>query len=206
MDPDKISEDQIVDLVLGRGLPSPGERVREAMLSDPDVAALHSEWTDILATLPAERKAQQAMRHRAMGRVMRRLPEARTRQSESEPWALHRSWKGLCIGLAATAFVVVLAGYVAVRSGQPPSEYVRVHQTTVPSEHAASAVRYVEFQSAGRELGTEACPYGTLDRVIASADTDVIVKIRRGSTGETPRIAKPMTLVAVAGPVRIGVE
>lgn len=63
---------------------------------------------------------------------------------------------------------------------------------------------WVDFNYAGRELGTYDFPYNTLAEGMAGVAPRGVVKVRRGATREKPHLTVPVTIEAVGGAVTIG--
>lgn len=67
------------------------------------------------------------------------------------------------------------------------------------------ATTWVDFQWGGAEAGSQTQPFDTLGEGITTVVTGGTVNIKAGQSTETPRITKPLLLIAVGGTVRIGV-
>lgn len=63
---------------------------------------------------------------------------------------------------------------------------------------------WVHFDHPGREIGTFELPYNTLAEGTSHVASGGTLKIKAGSTPETPQLVKPVTIEAVGGPVTIG--
>lgn len=63
---------------------------------------------------------------------------------------------------------------------------------------------WVQFNHQGRELGTFESPYRTLARGVTEVGAGGTLKIKSGSTAETPDLTRPMTIEAFGGQVTIG--
>jgi M6 family metalloprotease-like protein len=75
-------------------------------------------------------------------------------------------------------------------------------------EWLTAAETWVDFAYAGApvfpEDGTFAAPFNTLAKGVSAASRGGILRIKSGSSGETPTITKPLLLQAVGGPVTLG--
>jgi M6 family metalloprotease-like protein len=75
-------------------------------------------------------------------------------------------------------------------------------------EWLTAADTWVDFAYAGLpqfpEQGTFDAPFNTIAEAVSAASRGGILKIKTGSSGETPTIAKPLSLEAVGGPVTLG--
>ena len=63
---------------------------------------------------------------------------------------------------------------------------------------------WVDFAHVGLEFGTETLPFDTMAEGVDAAFPSQTVNLKAGSTSETIRITKPMTLQASGGTVTIG--
>jgi len=64
---------------------------------------------------------------------------------------------------------------------------------------------HVDFAQTGTESGTSEEPYSTLGAAVSAVSEDSMVFLHAGDSAETLVITKPMDLLSVGGPVRIGV-
>ncbi|MBI3117953.1 MAG: hypothetical protein HYZ00_04670 [Candidatus Hydrogenedentes bacterium] len=71
-------------------------------------------------------------------------------------------------------------------------------------EHVEETGLWVDFSWPGDELGTYYYPYNSLSEAVAAAAPSDTVQIKPGTSSETLRITKPLTLSAPEGPVRLG--
>lgn len=214
----KVSESEIVESLLADAPGELKERVRQAANEDQTAALLHDHWSQIIEALQSEQPSYESLQERVITNVMARLPHEtpaslKTTANESAAGRftliarpLRPSWRLL----AAAACVVVSTGYFAVSffglgfQIQAPSTAVDIR--VAGNNGVSSDTQYVAFGWTGAETGTSSQPFSSLHRGIASVSSGGMLKIEAGSTGETAKIAKPLTIVAVGGSVRIGAK
>lgn len=215
----KITEFDIVDSLLADASNDVKARVAETVHADPETAEIHGQWRSILHAVESEAEASKAVRQRLIDRAMQRirLEELRpdTAASRKLDWGAvtavfenirYASWRKLGVASAVAVLAVTCAGFLLQWAPSPGFDVgaMQAHNGVEANEAAGANRMYVDFQFHGLELGTESQPFQTLASSIDHANAGEILMIKSGSTRESVRIAKPMTLVAVGGQVRIG--
>jgi hypothetical protein len=131
---------------------------------------------------------------------------ARWRRVETSSWLTGGATETeIPTGDTAVEFLAI-ANWVA-----PVAAPVTVgHDTTATLQagylHApiTSSLVWVDFAYGGEEFGSEAQPYRSLAHGCLAVDTGGTVRIKSGTSAETPRLTKAMRLEAAGGTVRIG--
>ena len=152
---------------------------------------------DLVDAMRVGADEEEALRRRVIDRVMRQAPERNRRFPVPRVGIPQWGWKEWALMVSITACLALVVVYGAPRVYAPSSDL----ETGTEERMAA---KFVSFDFAGDELGTQDQPYQSLERAVASVESGGTLKVKGGSTGESLTIVKRVTLVAVEGPVRIG--
>ncbi len=218
----KLTESDIIDVLLGNATRETARKVEEARRSSPEVAAIYARWEKIVPAMKEENLRASAVAENSSRKVMVRLAEeTNSRQqpvgSGNSMWSeslrtlfAGPGWKQ-AFAVAAVAACAALAIVYSVREDHPGGEPMigTGSLDTKGVDIPVLATTYVDFGHQGPEpIGTESQPFGSLTEGIEAASPGATIRIKGNSavatTQETPRITKAIRLEAVGGEVRIG--
>lgn len=192
-----IQQTDIVDYVLGQGSPEFRRRIESVAATDPELAAELANWQTLRPALAAERRGADSITESACVRLAEKIRHIQPVPARS--FSLRQLWWELthpAVGLtaAACALLIVGAAWMAVHMSSQPDPTGKLFASSI----------YVDFGAEREGQGTAHQPFRSLDKGTSSIPAGGTLKLKPGATAESVRIAKPMRLTAIDGPVRIG--
>ena len=192
-------------------------------VDDREIEAFTRAYPEVVEALRDGVDADHAARARVIDAVAHRLVDEATLDTRvpAEFYGRRKERRILVrylfTAMAASAMALI-AGYVSflgvgyIGSDQD-ANVLSANNSAIESDASArtgsmtqdeNGATYVFFEAVEKGQGTKHRPYQTLEQAINSAESGGVIKIKGGSTSELLRIAQPVRLMAVDGPVRIG--
>lgn len=201
----KVTEDDVIGLLLGELGPEREAQIRQVLESDARLAALHAEWSAILPGLRSEAERVKAMQQRAIERAMLRLKEERPDTSlDNTAIRVFHLRPARMVAAAAACLLVLSLGFAGTRIFEAVRPATDRSQAVVPVEDPVETI-YVAFSHQAREGdGSSANPYASLAEGLEALEDGGTIRIEHGIVSEAFRISTPVRLVAENGTVQIG--
>jgi len=209
----RVTESEIVDVLMGQADAEVDERVRERIRNDRKFAALYDYWTHLIPAIEEERGRVRTVTNKACQRLMAQLNEERPPRAAavlpgetgSKVWRIRGVATAASVLLCIGCLILLLLSF-GDESAMPTLRYPVDENRGRTLE---KSIAYVDFSAdLAAEPGTSSRPFKRITDAIAAVSNGGIVRIRSDVavtlTPETLRIAKPVRIEAVGGRVRIG--
>ena len=220
----RVDDSDIIDAERGQATPELEDRVREAMESNPDLAALHNLWIEVLPALENEKAHLNDITARACHRVMERIRDEKSREPRAFLGGIRRptpqkrfgrfGWKTAAATMSTAACMILFVGYSFLSSDTDPipTGYAPIatepHPAEAPLQITQNTTVFVRPGGGmSSSIGTESQPFKSLTEAVSAVSVGGTIKIESGvmslSTSGSFRLTKPVRIEALGGVVRI---